>query len=58
MAVVGLLLGPAFYLQIRFGRRASNAYWQGREDIWRLTAKPLIVIGLVGGVLWIVAVLR
>lgn len=58
MAIVGLLLGPAFYLQIRFGRRPSSAYWQGKADIWRLTAKPLIAIGLVGAVLWIVAALR
>ena len=58
MAVVGLLLGVAFYLQIRFGRSATSAYWKGREDIWRLTAKPLIVIGLVGAVIWIVAAVR
>jgi hypothetical protein len=58
MAVVGLLLGVAFYLQTRFGRRPSSAYEQGQDDIWRLTAKPLIAIGLVGAVLWIVIVLH
>lgn len=58
MAVVGLLLGVAFYLQTRFGRRPSSAYSQGKDDIWRLTAKPLIAIGLVGVVLWIVGAVR
>lgn len=58
MAVVGLLLGVAFYLQTRFGRHPSDAYSQGKDDIWRLTAKPLIVVGFVGAVLWIVAVVR
>ncbi len=58
MTLVGLLLGSAFYLQVRFGRRPSDAYSRGQDDIWRLTAEPLIVIGLVGAVLWIVAALR
>jgi hypothetical protein len=58
MAVVGLALGVAFYLQTRFGRPPSSAYERGQEDIWRLTAKPLIVIGLVAAVIWIVAVVR
>lgn len=58
LAVVGLSLGVAFFLQTRFGRRPSNAYERGQDDIWRLTAIPLIVIGLVGAVLWIIAALR
>lgn len=58
MAVVGLSLGVAFYLQTRFGRPPSSAREQGKEDVWRLTAKPLIAIGLVAGVLWIVAAVR
>ena len=58
MAVVGLSLGVAFYLQTRFGRPPSSARERGQDDIWRLTAIPLIVIGLVGAVLWIVTVLR
>jgi hypothetical protein len=58
MVVVGLLLGVAFYLDQRFGRRPRYGYFKGEDDVRRLTAKPLIAVGLIGAVLWIVAALR
>lgn len=58
MAIVGLVLGVGFHLQTRLGRRPCSAYEQGQNDIWSPTAKPLIVIGFVGAVLWIVSALR
>ena len=58
MTLVGLLLGIPFYLFTRYGRRPPDAYAQGQNDVRRLTAIPLIVIGLVGAVIWIVAALR
>jgi hypothetical protein len=58
MALVGLLLGVAFSFSTRYGRRPSDEFGQGRNDIRRLTAVPLIAIGLVGAVIWIVAAFR
>ena len=58
MALVGLLLGVPFYLFTHYGRRPPDAYAQGQNDVRRLTAIPLIAIGLVGAVLWIVAAMR
>jgi hypothetical protein len=58
MALVGLLLGVAFYFSTHYARRPSDQFGQGRDDIRRLTAIPLIAIGLVGAAIWIVAVFR
>jgi hypothetical protein len=58
MALVVLLLGVAFSFSTHYGRRPSHEFGQGRDEIRRLAAVPLIAIGLAGAVVWIVAALR
>jgi hypothetical protein len=59
MALVGLLLGTGGYLVTRSGiRRPTGPIGRGQERVWKATSVPLMVIGVIGLVLWIVGSLR
>jgi hypothetical protein len=58
MTLFGLLVGVAFYLAMRYGRPSRGAVGEGQDEVMRMAAKPLIALGLVGAVLWIVGTLR
>lgn len=52
LALVGLVLGPAFFWSSRYGRRPTDPVSQGMNDVQRWSAIPLFVVGVVGLVLW------
>ena len=55
MAVVGLVLGGACLYTTRPGSRpARGAYNRGQDWMARVLAVPLLVVGVIGVVLWIV----
>ena len=60
LAIVGLVVGVANYLSTRYGRRPrpGETFTQANYEVDRQWAKPLIAIGLIGAIIWIVAALR
>jgi hypothetical protein len=52
MALMGLVLGPAFFLATRFGRPSTGPVGRARDDGMRWTAIPLIVVGMIGLIFW------
>jgi len=58
IALVGLVLGAGFSLFTRFGRPPRGPTGRGQEDVWRVTAKPLLAVGVIGLILWAIGSLR
>ena len=59
VALVGLLLGAGSFLTTgRRGRPASGPYGRGQDRAAKAMAVPLLVVGVIGVVLWVVGSLR
>ncbi len=59
LALFGLLLGGVSYFTTRPGfRRSRGAYGRGQDRVVRAVAIPLLVVGVIGLVLWVVGALR
>ena len=60
LAIVGLVVGVAYYVSTRYGRRPrpNEPFTQANYAVDKWFAKPLIAVGLVGAVIWIVAAVR
>lgn len=59
MALVGLILGAGFFLTTRPGSRpASGPYGRGKDRTAKALAVPLLIVGVIGAILWIVGSLQ
>jgi hypothetical protein len=59
MAAVGLLIGAGSFLTTgRRGRTATGPYGRGQDRAAKAMAVPLLVVGVIGAVLWVVGSLK
>ena len=59
MALFGLVLGGGSYLVTwRGSRPPTGPIARGQVRVWRATAIPLLVVGLIGLVFWLIGTLK
>jgi hypothetical protein len=59
VAVFGLALGAISYFTTgRYGRPARGAWTRGQNRVAKAAAVPLLVVGAIGLVLWLVGTVR
>ena len=54
MALFGIPLGLGSYAVTRWGRPPTGPYGRGQQRAWKALAIPLLIVGLLGFVLWLV----